>query len=213
MSLKWVAAAARIGSHGRRGGADFPGEGRWHARCNTPGPGCFVAKTPGSGTGTGSAGAGGPWRHDEIARALGRPAATIEFVPPEHGAALSGKFEERRAAFLGSSLAGVPLVTSTRDRAVLEGILAWLAGQVPQQEAILLRPASPASGGARTTATEVLERALDLLGLDPAAEVRAISPDAAFGLGLAVVGEGPGEEEETIYRLVSWGFRPAGLLP
>ena len=32
-------------------------------------------------------------------------------------------------------------------------------------------------------------------------------PDAYYGLGLAVVGEGPGEEEETIYRLVSGGCR------
>jgi len=198
--------------------ADFPGGGRWHAGCTGLCPGCFVAKTPGGGTGSGtgtgsgsrSAGAGGRLHRDELARALGRPAATIEFLPPGHGATLSGRFEERRAALLGSSPAGVPLVTSTRDRAVLEGILTWLAGQVPQQEAILLRPAGPASGGARTTATEVLQRALDLLALDPAAEVRAISPDAAFGLGLAVVGEGPGEEEETIYRLVSWGFRPTG---
>jgi len=163
-----------------------------------------------TGASTGSA---APRHQDELARALGRPAASIELLPYEHGAALSGAFETRRAAFLGASPGGVPLVTSTRDRAVLEGILAWLAGQVPQQEAILLRPADPASGGARCTATEVLERALELLGLDPAAEVRAISPDAAFGLGLAVVGEGPGEEQETIYRLVSWGFRPSALLP
>lgn len=171
-----------------------------------------MAITPGTGTAGGTAGGGAdaPRHQDELARALGRPVATIELLPPEQGAALSGAFEKRRAALLGSSPAGVPLVTSTRDRAVLEGILAWLAGQVPQQEAILLRPADPASGGTRSTATEVLERALDLLGLDPSAEVRAISPDAAFGLGLAVVGEGPGEEEETIYRLVSWGFRPSG---
>jgi len=131
-------------------------------------------------------------------------------MPPERGRELGSTFETRRAALLGSSPAGVPLVTSTRDRAVLEGILGWLAGQVPHQEAILLRPVDPASGGIRSTATEVLQRALDLLGLDPSAEVRAISPDAAFGLGLAVVGEGPGEEEETIYRLVAWGFRPSG---
>jgi hypothetical protein len=171
-------------------------------------PGCFVVRTTAVGTGSGAADTGSP-RPDDIARALGRPAASIEFLPPEHGAALSGRFEEHRASLLGSSPAGVPLVTSTRDRTVLEGLLAWLAGQVPPQEAILLRPASHASGGARSTATEVLERALDLLGLDPAAEVRAISPDAAFGLGLAVVGEVIGEEE-TIYRLVSWGFRPMG---
>ena len=169
-----------------------------------------MARTPDSGMGNEPAGAAAPWYQDELARALGRPAATIELLPPESGAALSGTFEERRAAFLGPSPDGAPLITSTRDRAVLEGILAWLAGQVPQQEAILLRPADPASGGTRSSATEILERALDLLGLDPAAEVRAISPDAAFGLGLAVVGEGPGEEEETIYRLVSWGFRPSG---
>jgi hypothetical protein len=169
-----------------------------------------VTTTPGGGKVTGSAGEDARRHQDDLARALGRPAATIEFLPPEHGRDLGGAFEKARAALLGSSPAGVPLVTSTRDRAVIEGILAWLAGQVPQQEAILLRPADPASGGTRCTATEVIERALDLLGLDPAAEVRAISPDAAFGLGLAVIGEGPGEEEETIYRLVSWGFRPSG---
>jgi hypothetical protein len=171
--------------------------------------GCCVTRTPESGTASESAETGGSPHPVDIARALGRPAQSLVLLPLGDGAALSGRFEEHRASLLGASPVCVPLVTSTRDRTVLEGLLTWLAGQVPPQEAILLRPVSPESGGARTTAAEVLERALDLLGLDPAAEVRAISPDAAFGLGLAVVGEVIGEQE-TIYRLVSWGFRPTG---
>ena len=35
-----------------------------------------------------------------------------------------------------------------------------------------------------------------------------VAASADSPVPLAVVGEGPAEEEETIYRLVSWGFRP-----
>ena len=143
---------------------------------------------------------------DGLAQALGRPAGSIEFLPLDQGRALSGRFEACRSAFSQAPLASVLLVTSTRDRAVVEGVLAWLATQVPQQDAVLLRPIGGASGGARTTATEVLLRALELLRVDPNSEVRAISPDAAFGLALGVV-RSSREDDETIYRLVSWGFR------